>query len=506
MVGLDGTAEQLCLDNKENLVSLVSACAAELRKRSVEVEPAQGRESGPPIAPSLHLQVVLPALKTVVQSLVEQHEEECVALRQEIARLEGETVASEVAAREEVERLVVDREGALRGAREEVTMLEGALRDAREEVARKERALTEVQTSLSDAVQMLEDRDEGYSRMCKENRILHEMIKELRGTMTVFSRIRPRGATGDASECVVRSRPQECSLEFKNKHGDWKRYRFDRVFGEDSTQEEVYYEATSLVRSVMGGTDVTIFAYGQTGSGKTHTMQYLNGKALEDLFAYQREDEAESGRRYRFRLQMLEVYNEQIHDMLEPSNQNLKVHTMSFRNDDAMTRVPDATIVGVDSIEDVYRILKQSAANRHVGATKMNERSSRSHLLFTVMVERMEESGEIVRGRLNLIDLAGSERLSRSGAEGERATESKAINLSLSTLGRVLSGIAANSRHIPFRDSKVTQLLEDSLTGGGKVLCMVCLAPEASSNQETRSTLDFAKGVVENCVVANHRK
>jgi kinesin family protein C2/C3 len=264
-------------------------------------------------------------------------------------------------------------------------------------------------------------------------------------------------------------------------------------------------EATSLVRSVMAGTNVTIFAYGQTGSGKTHTMQYLNHKALEDLFRHQREDEEDSTRRYRFKIQMLEIYNEQVNDMLEPSNKNLKVHHLSFRNEESMTRVPDARIVAVETIEDVQKILEHGSSNRRVGATKMNDRSSRSHLMFTVMVERMEENGEVKRGRLHLIDLAGSERLNRSGAEGERATEAKAINLSLSTLGRVLAGIAANQRHISFRDSKITQLLEDSLTGGhGKSKCMMFMhvAPEAPSGQETRSTLEFGKSVVENVVVS----
>jgi len=299
---LRAVAAELCLSTKENkenkeenLVELVQSCAKQLRHgcRVLEESESEAGAGAPP--QPLHLRVVLPALKTVVQDLVEQQEVTCAALREEIRRLEAEKCASEV----------VDAEQARERGYREVEALERellgvkrALSEAGEAVGERERELFEVQRALSEAVELLEAREGGYRRMCKENRALHEMVKELRGNMLVFGRVRPRGVTGDGSECVVRARPEECALECRNKHGDWKRYRFDRVFGEDSTQEDVYFEATSLVRSVMRGTDVTIFAYGQTGSGKTHTMQYLNRRALEDLFGYQREDEAESTRRW----------------------------------------------------------------------------------------------------------------------------------------------------------------------------------------------------------------
>lgn len=217
---------------------------------------------------------------------------------------------------------------------------------------------------------------------------------------------------------------------------------------------------------------------------------------------YQREDQDDSvKRRYRFKVQMLEIYNDMVNDMLEPGNSNLKIQAPSFRNEDSMTRVPDATIVEVEKIEDVHRIIDQGTANRHVGATKMNDRSSRSHMVFTIMVERLEESGEVKRGRLHLIDLAGSERLNRSGAEGDRAVETISINKSLSAIGRVLASLGSNQRHVSFRDSAITRILEDSLTGGrekSKCMMFMHVAPEASSAQETRGTLEFGKGVVDN--------
>lgn len=200
---------------------------------------------------------------------------------------------------------------------------------------------------------------------------------------------------------------------------------------------------------------------------------------------------------------MLEIYNDMVNDMLEPRSTNLKIQTLSFRNEDSMTRVPDAKIVEVETIDDVHMILDKGSSNRHVGATKMNERSSRSHLIFTIMVERMEESGQVKRGRLHLIDLAGSERLNRSGAEGSRATETKAINKSLSAIGRVLASLGSNQSHVSFRDSAITRLLEDSLTGGrekSKCMMFMHVAPEATSQSETRAALEFGKGVVDSIV------
>ena len=184
---------------------------------------------------------------------------------------------------------------------------------------------------------------------------------------------------------------------------------------------------------------------------------------------------------------MLEIYNDMVNDMLEPGNSNLKIQAPSFRNEDSMTRVPDATIVEVEKIEDVHRIIDQGTAN--------------THMVFTIMVERLAESGEVKRGRLHLIDLAGSERLNRSGAEGDRAVETISINKSLSAIGRVLASLGSNQRHVSFRDSAITRILEDSLTGGrekSKCMMFMHVAPEASSAQETRGTLEFGKGVVDN--------
>jgi DNA replication protein DnaC len=278
-------------------VHLISSCAHALRAFSLDRNETDGEQQPQRSVDDLAVQVLVPAMRSVVKSLVEGHEKECAGLRGEISTLEKAVAASDEAASRSVEAQDAVREAALRAAGEEIEMmrrayteevkrLEGALDASSKASENAEAELLGVRRDLHEAIQMLEDRAEGYRRMCRENRLLHETIKDLRGNILIYTRVRPRGMTGDSSDCVLRSRDEECSLEFLNKHGEWKRYRFDRVFGEQSTQEDVYMEATSLIRSVMAGTDVTIFAYGQTGSGKTHTMQYLNRKAFEDLFTY----------------------------------------------------------------------------------------------------------------------------------------------------------------------------------------------------------------------------
>jgi hypothetical protein len=276
-------------------IQLISSCAQALRACSLDGKTTVGQQ--PQLSDDPAVQVLVPAIKTVVKSLVEGHAKECAGLRVEIAALERAVAASDEAASRSIAAQDAGREAAVRAAREEVEAvrgtyakeverLEGALEASRRSSENAVAEKLSLQQDLHEAIQMLEDREEGYRRMCRENRLLHETIKDLRGNILIYTRVRPRGVTGDRSDPVLRSRDEECCLEFLNKHGEWKRYRFDRVFGEQSTQEDVYMEATSLIRSVMAGTDVTIFAYGQTGSGKTHTMQHLNRKAFEDLFTY----------------------------------------------------------------------------------------------------------------------------------------------------------------------------------------------------------------------------
>ena len=394
----------------------------------------------------------------------------------------------------------------------------------RRELEAAEAAATDAAQTASTEIQHLHDQIAYYSaleqkyRVLKdENRQLYNTIQDLRGNIRVFCRIRPQGTTGDHSERVTDVTDEGMLSVYSDKHSKWHSFKFDRVFDENSRQQEVYQEAKPLVRSVLDGFNVCIFAYGQTGSGKTYTMSGkseneaelgLNYRALADLFEQrdERRDEVE----YSVKVQLVEIYNETIRDLLlssgdgngnggRTSQEHQQPLTLQAnRSASGGFTLLGATEMAVSSAEEVSYVMELGVKNRTTAETKMNERSSRSHQVLTVMVEgRHLDSGVCTRGCLHLIDLAGSERLSRSGAAGQQLLEAQHINKSLSSLGCVMQALAQKREHIPFRDSKLTQLLAESLSGQAKSMMFVHIAPEASSVSETLSTLNFGKGVTE---------
>lgn len=486
---------------------VMEQCATMLRLR------CQGKSenimsSGQHVTGTIHLATALdiigPALQDVLEDQAREFEDTLNGLRETLdaSRLEQQNTAErsnrqleeklEKAHKEKLDSQIQAQNEEIERLRQELSVLkkignaiESDLENAREDLVVWKQQATE--------------KSEQYKAVLKENRYLHSMIKDLRGNVRIYTRIRPCGVTGDDTENIVRCNEEESTLQvYSKKHKEWRQYTFDRVFGESSTQESIYMEATSLIRSVMDGHNVTIFAYGQTGSGKTHTMQYLNKKALQDLFVFQHEEYSDMT--YSFRVQLLEIYNDRVRDLLSSSGENLKIQPTRGGSG---SNVPDATQVKVSNVDDVDRILEHGASHRSVGATHMNDRSSRSHQILTVMVDCYDgDSQTIVKhGCLNLIDLAGSERLDRSKAEGQRKEETKHINSSLSALGRVMNGLAEKHEYISFRDSKLTQLLEDSLSGRSKSMMFMHISPEESSLLETMSTLNFGKGIVDRVVV-----
>eukprot|EP00803_Ostreobium_quekettii_P005920 evm.model.scf_900.3 EVM.evm.TU.scf_900.3 scf_900:41853-48914(+) len=346
--------------------------------------------------------------------------------------------------------------------------------------------------------------NEKYAQIQEENRKLYNLVQDLRGNIRVFCRCRPMGITGDQTECCVEF-GEEGEVAISNKGGNDKRkvFKFDKIFDWSSQQDQVYCETQPLIRSVLDGYNVCIFAYGQTGSGKTHTMsgtdvqhykgRGINYRSLDDLFQIKRDRADEVT--YDIRVQMLEIYNEVLRDLLttDPTKKN-RLDIMSTEK--SGENVPEATQMRVDCTDDVLRFMDIGAKNRAVGSTKMNQRSSRSHSVLTVVVDGDNTvTGVKSHGCLHLVDLAGSERLSRSEATGDRLEEAKHINKSLSALGDVMSALAQKSNHVPYRNSKLTQLLQDSLSGQAKAMMFMHIAPESSSRGETLSTLMFGARV-----------
>ncbi|KAK1304895.1 Kinesin-5 [Acorus calamus] len=283
------------------------------------------------------------------------------------------------------------------------------------------------------------------------------------------------------------------------------------VFDHGASQEDVFVEISQLVQSAMDGYKVCIFAYGQTGSGKTYTMmgkpeaaaqKGLIPRSLEKIFQASQALESQ-GWKYKMQASVLEIYNETIRDLLcvnragghdvngGPAKQ------YSIKHDaNGNTFVSDLTIIDVCSTKEVSMLLRQAAQSRSVGKTQMNEQSSRSHFVFTLRISGVNESTEQqVQGVLNLIDLAGSERLSKSQSTGDRLKETQAINKSLSSLSDVIFALAKKEEHVPFRNSKLTYLLQPCLGGDSKTLMFVNISPEVSSVGESLCSLRFAARV-----------
>ncbi|CAN8189863.1 unnamed protein product [Coccothraustes coccothraustes] len=281
-----------------------------------------------------------------------------------------------------------------------------------------------------------------------------------------------------------------------------KTFTFDTVFGPESKQLDVYnLTARPIIDSVLEGYNGTIFAYGQTGTGKTFTMEGV--RAVPELrgiipnsFAhiFGHIAKAEGDTRFLVRVSYLEIYNEEVRDLLgKDQTQRLEVK----ERPDVGVYIKDLSAYVVNNADDMDRIMTLGHKNRSVGATNMNEHSSRSHAIFTITIECSEKGVDgnmhVRMGKLHLVDLAGSERQTKTGATGQRLKEATKINLSLSTLGNVISALVdGKSTHVPYRNSKLTRLLQDSLGGNSKTMMCANIGPADYNYDETISTLRYA--------------
>ncbi|KAG8085489.1 hypothetical protein GUJ93_ZPchr0010g8041 [Zizania palustris] len=342
-----------------------------------------------------------------------------------------------------------------------------------------------------------------YRDECAERRRLYNELIELRGNIRVFCRCRPLSADEVSNGCssIVEIDPShETELQYVPSDKDKKVFKFDHVFGPAEDQETVFAESLPVVRSVMDGFNVCIFAYGQTGTGKTFTMEGVpedrgvNYRALEELFRMS--NERNSSVAYTFSVSILEVYNEKIRDLLDESSEQTGKRLDIKQTVDGTQEVVGLIEAPIYTIDGVWEKLKVGARNRSVGATNANELSSRSHSLVRVTV-RSEHlvTGQRCRSHIWLIDLAGSERVAKTEVEGERLKESQFINKSLSALGDVISALASKNAHIPYRNSKLTHLLQSSLGGDCKTLMFVQISPSSADSGETLYSLNFASRV-----------
>ena len=319
--------------------------------------------------------------------------------------------------------------------------------------------------------------------------------------VNVICRFRPMNemeiTNGNEQVCVFTS-PTSLQFYSTRERNNYK-FNFDRIFQPSSTQEEIYsYGVKGIIDSVLNGYNGTVLAYGQTGSGKTYTMQGEIGnektkgiipRMIKHVFDYIHEQNSSS--EFMLKVSMIEIYQEKIRDLLDISRVNLPIRQDSIKG----IYVDGCSERYVGCPRDVLNALELGANNRVQAATNMNEHSSRSHSIFILTINQTnKKEGFSKIGKLYLVDLAGSEKISKSGVTGFNLIEAEKINLSLTTLGRVIYNLTdGKSQHVPYRESKLTRVLQESLGGNSKTCLIITCSPSIYNESETLSTLRFGE-------------
>ncbi|KAL1507337.1 hypothetical protein AB1Y20_008183 [Prymnesium parvum] len=290
-------------------------------------------------------------------------------------------------------------------------------------------------------------------------------------------------------------------------------FTFDHVFEATAPQDRVYAECMDpLMQSVLSGHNATVLAYGQTGSGKTHTMGSsatsaeaalqsphndsglfhesvgLIPRALHQLFLAITD---RPGVKCTAKASFIEIYKEEVLDLLSWTTETDQLATLPIREENGIVSLTGLRQRKVSSVAEAMNVLTEGARSRSTGATAMNATSSRSHAIFTLSLE-LTSSGKTVSPKVNFVDLAGSERAKRTGASGERLQEGIQINKGLLALGNVINSLCERQSHVPYRDSKLTRLLQDSLGGNSRTLMLACVSPADADLEETLNTLKYA--------------
>lgn len=405
--------------------------------------------------------------------------------------------------------------------RKNLMALQKQLQSANEDKKRKEEEVMEQK-------KMVEKLNEQARQEELKRRELHNLIQEIKGNIRVYIRCRPARSEqehkvfenilgSDDRGIRVHGEEEESATGRGTTKKTWE-FEFDRVFWDHHSQSDVFAEISQLVQSALDGYKVCIFAYGQTGSGKTYTMEGPDNPTVENEGMIPRAvnqifksigELQKKGWAFDCNATFLEIYNTQIRDLLgEGIDTETDNHEIRMVKEGKITKtvVSNMTTVEVKSSEEISPLLKRASANRSSAATSSNERSSRSHSVFTLNLTGTNKvSKQVTDGVLNLIDLAGSERIDKSQVTGQRLEETKAINSSLTCLGDVIAALANGSKHVPFRNSKLTYLLQDCFGGGSKTLMFINLAPEVEHMPESLCSLRFG-AKVHDCHIGQAKK
>jgi len=393
-----------------------------------------------------------------------------------------------------------------------------SLRGKVRELAKAAAEMEEFKTQVQEIPRLREE----SARLAKELSVVSETLKkesalrkkykndleDMKGAIRVYARCRPMAKYEIERGCstVVRFTSDE-TLTVTADRGV-KDFTFDQVFDQASEQEAVFEDTRMLVESCLDGYNVCLFAYGQTGSGKTFTMTGspalpgLTPRAIDELFRL-RDERASTGVTISIKTYFVELYLDAIVDLYfildskgkkgapaDPPKLDIKLDNKK------MVYISNCVVKDAADASELMSLFNRGNAERHVGATKMNAESSRSHSIFAILIESYDpRTKRTTMGKLSLVDLAGSERADKTGATADRLKEGIAINKSLSALGDVISALSTGEKIIPYRNSKLTQMMQDSLGGNAKTLMFVNFSPADYNADETVAALNYATRV-----------
>ncbi|XP_040265915.1 kinesin-like protein KIFC3 [Bufo bufo] len=489
-------------------------------------------------ARSLHLQEQLDRQNQVIQDMkrqLQREQQEAAKLRAQVAlyaeeldraqeqmvqefrslQEEKELAVSEAFERAQEEMRAVHQ--SLDGVRQNLLMLQPALRTLTHDYNTLKRqvrdfpgllyeTMREARDEFSQVVKHVQDTNSEllskYRRELYLRKECHNQLVRLRGNIRVLARVRPitseDGIGAGAQNVITFDQDNNGILHVKQK-GKMQTFELDKVFPPSTTQDEVFEEVSPLITSCLDGYNICILAYGQTGSGKTYSMEGtvdnpgINQRALRLLLS--EVSERSSSWEHHLSVSMAEIYNETLRDLLG-SDYHSSLDIKMAPGGAGELYVPGLTQRSVRNMSDINKVLELGWKQRATECTNLNAHSSRSHALLILTAKGHETStGICTTGKLYLVDLAGSERVSRSGAAGERLREAQCINRSLSALGDVFSALRSQQAHVPYRNSKLTYLLQEALSRDGKALLLLQVSPVEQNVNESLCSLRFGDRV-----------